>query len=714
MRTSNRWISLVAALVLIAPVGAAAQSAGSANQPPGSVDFGLRFTDLSGDAARFQRFRDIGDGAFLERVRFEREGDGWRFEAGADHAGRRDQRYVAEYRANGKIKVGFEWDQIPLFVSRDTRTLYSVEAPGVLRIADTVQQGIESGRLRLADVVGESGFFATRSRRNVAALNLVYTPSRNVDVTFDLKQTRREGTMPWGAAFGFSNAVEVAAPIDTRTTDMRAGVEWANQRGMFRVGYDGSWFDNQIPTLRWDNPLKFTDSTFATAYSTGTGTSQGRAALWPSSTMHGISTAGSLKLPAQSRFTGNIAFGTWLQDEPLLPFTINSAIEPIPLERQTAEAKARTLVMNYNLTSRPSRYVWLNARFRYYDFDNRTPEFHVDRYVRLDQAAATLPIEGTEPLGYTRHNLDLDASFTPIPFTAVKVGYGRDWTDRTFRVFARTTEDVFRASIDATQVGWITVRGIFEHSSRSGSRLNEHALVEIGEQPELRHFDISDRNRNRVTALVQLTPLQALGFSVSLSAGKDDYENSGFGLRDNRNRAYTFTVDLVPRDEIVAGFSYANEKYSAFQNSRNASPGPQFIDPTRNWSIDSADKVHTIGGSLDLLKAIPKTEVRLTYDFSRSKAAYVYGVPPGSTLAALQQLPPVLNELQTGTTDVRYFLTERFAIGAVYWYDRYRVDDFALGPATLDRLDLPGSLFLGYVYRPYTAHSAWLRLMYFW
>lgn len=711
----NRIVSLMAtaALLLGAASAALAQEPLLPSQPRAGVDIGLRFTDLNGDEARFQRFRDIGDGAFLDRFRFDRQGENWLFEARADHVGRSDQRYFAEYRGNGKVKMTFQWDQVPLFFSRDTRTLYSVEGPGVLRIADSIQSGIQNGQFGLADVVGQASAFDLDSRRDTAAFNVRYSPTRDVDVKVNLKTARRDGTMPFNAAFGFSNAIEVAAPIDTRTTDLAAGVEWADQRGSLRVSYDGSWFNNNIPALVWDNPLRATDTTFAGAYSSGLASSQGRLALWPDSTVHAVSTAGSVKLPARSRATASVTVGSWRQDESLLPHTINSSIPTIPLERATAEGEARTLAMNYTLTSRPSRYVWLNTRFRYYDFDNRTPMFSIEEYVRLDGQAYQHEGE-SHAFAYTRHNFDVDASFTPIPFTALKVGYGRDWTDRTERIFDRTTEDVVRASIDTTPIGWLTVRGIVERGTREGSGFEEEHLTETGEQPAMRHFDVADRDRTRFTGLVQVTPLPSLGFSASAAVGNEDYKNSGFGLRDNKNRSYSFSADVTPSDAVLAGVSYTFEKYTAFQNSRNASPGVQFTDPRRDWSIDSADKAHTVTGNVDLVKLVPKTELRFAYNFTRSNYTYVYGVAANSTLTAPVQLPPVLNELQSGTADFRYFLTTQLAVGVMYWYDRYDVEDFALGPDTISRLNLPGSLFLGYLYRPYTANSAWLRLLYFW
>jgi hypothetical protein len=171
--------------------------------------------------------------------------------------------------------------------------------------------------------------------------------------------------------------------------------------------------------------------------------------LWPDSTAHTVSAAGSMALPARSRAYGSISVGQWLQNDALLPHTINSAVSPIPLARDTAEASARITSMNYRLTSRPASALWLSGQYRLYDYDNRTPRFPVDQYVRLDGNVATSVTGGSEPFGYTRHFVDLDASYTPWRFAAIRAGYGQQHDDRTFRLFEETTDRSVRASIDA-------------------------------------------------------------------------------------------------------------------------------------------------------------------------------------------------------------------------------------------------------------------------
>jgi hypothetical protein len=162
------------------------------------------------------------------------------------------------------------------------------------------------------------------------------------------------------------------------------------------------------------------------------------------------------------------------------------------------------------------------------------------------------------------------------------------------------------------------------------------------------------------------------------------------------------------------GLSYGYEKYDALQVSRQANPGSQFDDPTRDWTTGGADKAQTVTASMDLVKVWPKTDVRFAYNYSHAESVYVYGLAPNSSLPPVVQLPAVVNTLQRGTVDVRYSFTRHLALGGAYWYDKYSVDDFALGSQTLTTLAEPSFLSLGSLYRPYTASTIMGRLTYNW
>ena len=83
MRKYTAFIVLVFALV---PVLAIAQET-TTSRSSGWLDIGIRGTSTTGDAARYERYRDLGDGLFLESFRWKAEKNGWFIDGMADHAG---------------------------------------------------------------------------------------------------------------------------------------------------------------------------------------------------------------------------------------------------------------------------------------------------------------------------------------------------------------------------------------------------------------------------------------------------------------------------------------------------------------------------------------------------------------------------------------------------------------------------------------------------
>src|SRR6478609_2104343 len=138
-----------ASIVMLALLAASA-SAGQQNTPPaepdqntgissltgGQVDFGYRGTGYSegSDEARYQRYRDLRNGVFLENALWGKSDDTKYWDVRATHVGYRDQQYAANYNSFGKMKASFAFNQIPLFFSQDTRTAYTTTSDGVLSL----------------------------------------------------------------------------------------------------------------------------------------------------------------------------------------------------------------------------------------------------------------------------------------------------------------------------------------------------------------------------------------------------------------------------------------------------------------------------------------------------------------------------------------------------------------------------------------------------
>jgi MtrB/PioB family decaheme-associated outer membrane protein len=735
-KTTVLWIAALA----LAPDIASAQSTGtpppaqaSASQEvvttstpwTGTLDFGVRGTSLDGDPARYERYRDLGDGLFLDDLRVNREKNGWLLDFLADHVGRRDQRYVAAAERPGKLKASFLWDQIPMTLSVTTLTLFDGVEGGDLEIDNAVQAATQASSAALSPLFdARATQFDLRTKRQIANGGVEYMASPALTLTANFKRTNRDGTIPFGGSFGHSSLVELPAPTDHDISQFDGGAEFVRNPLLLRAGYSGSWFHNDVTSVLFDNPFRLTDITSTT--------STGHLALPPSNSFIGVNGLASVKLPYRSRATAYLSFGS-LKDagDPMIPQTSNTSFTPLPIERSTVEGEAQTSSVNLTFVSRPTRYVDINVRYKTYEYDNETPEFILGQRISYDNFSnpLTTPIH-TEPFSLMRHTFDADARWTLTGRTAAGIGYSRVGEDRTHRIFTSTADNVFRLTFDTLDNQWFTVRTKYEHAERRGEGIEQgiEELVAINEQPGMRHYDVASRNRNRVTVLGTLTPLSNLSATVSVAAGKDDYLESEFGLRDNTHEVYTFGADFLPRDRVVLGGSYSYEHYTALNRSRQAdnTSAEQFGNPARNWAADGNDRVHSVLLSLGISRIAEKVDLNLAYDFNRARATYDYitGPVPDRTLPEEvevptvlpppEQLPPTLSELQRATADLVYTLTSRLSLGFSYWYEKYRVEDFTLDAEAQPVLVRPGDtqvLLMGYIYRPYTANTFWGRLI---
>jgi MtrB/PioB family decaheme-associated outer membrane protein len=668
------------------------------------LQFGGRASSISGDPARFQRYQDLTNGVTLSDVRFAREDpDGWwLLRAAADNVGYRDQKYAGLYERTGKMVLKGLWDEIPQFYSVDTKTPY-VDNGAALVLDDAAQRTAQTGG-GLPTYLPISPQFDLRERRDIGSINFLATPTPQLDLKATFTSTRHRGQLPWGGSFGFSNDVEVALPYDSRTNDLDIGTEWKGDGKMLRVAYDGSWFNNLDDTLVWDSPLTLNDSTTAPG--------RGRMSLWPTNSSQTVSAGGYAQLARRSQFTGFLSFASRTNDQPLQPFTINSALPQITLPRATAQADAQVFATNLNFSSHPINNWGFTAHFRRYGYDNQMPVTPITQYVSYDTSVGTSATGGPELYAHSRTSFDADATFGGYKSMGLTVGYAVNNAGYDERIFGSSNENVLRLSADAVGAA-MSFHGKYEFAKRVGSDLNTNLLVEIGEQPAMRHYDLANRTHNQFTGIVDFVATEQWTLSVSGGVGKDNYPDSYFGLQHWTTGTFSVGADYQASNGIIAGGTYNYEHYAGLQRSRSASPG-QENDPNRDWTADTAENVNYFSIYVTPPKFAQNTEARLSYDFSYAQGSYLYTVVPGGPLPPPSQLPNVYNKLQQLHLDIRHRLSERFVLAFSYLYEPFRVYDFAFDPTVVNSIVQPSSLVLGYVYRPYTTNSFNFGLRYIW
>ena len=300
--------------------------------------------------------------------------------------------------------------------------------------------------------------------------------------------------------------------------------------------------------------------------------------------------------------------------------------------------------MNYRLhVAARRRSLWLSGQYRLYDYDNRTPHFPVDQYVRLDGTRGDLASTGgSEPFGYTRHFVDVDASYTPWRFAALRVGYGQEHDDRTFRLFEETT-DRTRARVGRQRRAVRGVRCGCSTTTRSApaAASTSRCSSDIGEQVSLRQFDISDRTRDRVSAIVQVVPRRPAGAQrVGRRSGEERRPEDGLRAAGQRPaRLHGRRRSGAGRRRSAASLTYGFERYThaadvaagqswrAVQRSRPATGGPTW---TRTCTRSALQ--------FEIARLFDRAVADAGYDYVGSRAAVCLRSGANSSLPPPQQL----------------------------------------------------------------------------
>lgn len=743
----------------------------------GSIDFGGRFNNADGDEARYERYRDLRGGA-SSRVSLSKETDQYAFSANLESIGYRDQRYRAVYDHSGKVKLTFLWDSIPLNYSYVSSTPWVEESPGVFTLDRAARLRVQNqapgvigvptnaAQLNTASIFrGIARPFDIQARRDTAGFAGTFMATPDLSLNLAFTSTKRSGHEPKGASVAFNVAGQLPAPLDNRTNDLTAAAEWLNQKAMFRVAWDGSWFSNDIHEILFDNPVRADDTTpiDASGYSNGRGAARSRMAAPPSNSLNTVSATGLYKMPGHSNVNGTVSFTTMRQNDALIPWTSNQVINSpavfrdfpglASLPRSTAEAKVHGINALVDYTSRPNRFFGLTMRYRYNDHRNLTPLFDATEYVRMD----AVPEETggpTEQFNIRQNTFDINAMFNLLTHTDLRVGYTFDDAKRTGREFSDSADYTFRTTLDTVGNEYVMVRLIYEHSQRIGTGFAEQALEDGGFQPGLRTYDVSDRSRNRGWAVVTVTPGSMVDFTFSLAAARDRFGGEGheFGLLNNDNTVYNLGVNARPRDKVQVGANYGRDSYKTLQKARNANPpGTDYgswFDPNRDWLLDQDEKVNNATLYVDLLQAIKQADIRISYDYSDSNNAYIHSGPRIQELrtnvalsspsafppvinpangrpftipapctgvpSCSEPLPPITNKWQRFMVDVKYMFAGNVGLGFGYWYEKFDVSDYA----TIDlqdgtpRIDYLGEINTGYGNRPYKANTGFLRILY--
>lgn len=727
------WVTMLPAVVP-GSAGEGPTTASDLEVIKGHIETGVGYQ--SRDSFRFGRYTGLVEEGFfailnldwLLRAPYDSErGDFLRIQA--TDLGLDSRRATLAYGQQGRFVLRAEYDQIPAYFSDTTRTPFNLDDRSHLALPpDWSAAPTTAGMDVLLPALNEVDI---KQRRRRAGLGVSVHPFERWQFSSDLREERRDGARVLAGVIGNSGgnprAALLPSPVDYRTRQLDTSASYADDRRQFSLGYHLSLFDNDYRALTWDNPF----STIAgwdpaAGYPDG----HGQLALPADNRFHQVTAAAGYTLSPRTRLTGNIAFGRMTQDQAFLPYTVNPVLaETItqPLPRPSLEGRIDTTVINLRLSTRPTPRSQLNLGYRLDDRDNRTP---MDEYVYI--GGDSQPQDGGEassrrrfnlPYSYREHRLGADARYRINRETRLNASLTHRRIERDFSDRHRTDESTLALGLTRAFKPWLNAGISAEWADRGGSTYEGNSVLEHGfapgyaqtviggwiNVPGMRQAHLADRRRYRLAGNVNLVLAERWSITLEGSRARDNYRKSEIGLAAAGVTTGSLDISYAAGRDWSAHAFYTREHLRARQHGHSVRGGanklPDLTNPERAWSSRHNDRIDTVGAGLERRWLDDRWRLSADYVYADSRARIDTTV--GADFDS-EPLPPVSHRVHALRLRADYRLSRNWTTSALWWYERYRADDWALDDVPVNQL--ANVILIGEMSPNYQTHIVALSL----
>ncbi len=559
---------LIALMTVLAAVPAFAQTpaptAPTGVTTTGSVLSGVSLVGNDTNSSKLTEYRDLRDDFFVPKVVFGvfDAGNQWYFDLAGTNASRRDQSIAAATGVPGVFTFAAQWHETPHHFSNKALTPYIDRGNGLLTVPATVPITFKKLATAAADTPGvvasddlvaafQAEFLkpvdlGTQTRHGRFAMQWTGAEALGFSVAYDRREKTgtKSGFGPIGDRPPRTLNIQLAEPVDYLTHDVTLAAEHDGGAYQLRGEYLFSQFANAIDTLRWENvyttaapgaDFDVWDRLVATV---------GARPLPPDNTQHLATVSGGVNLPRDSRLSASVALGQYDQDTALLPYASHSGVNR-PLPRQTAQGDISTKAFNADYVVNPWAGVNLRAFLRRYDLNNDTPASQW-QYVTQD----TSNLNGTSSFvnkrisvahAWDRTQAGADATMRLPGRSRLTLGYQRENKNYAHRE-ADTTENVLRAGLRVRPTPTVSMQLRYLLGLRAGTEYNNEVThegywytaadnpdnnnpaVTFDNHPDMRRFDVIDRQRQQVDFTVNLAPGETFAVSAFVRYRKDDFD----------------------------------------------------------------------------------------------------------------------------------------------------------------------------------------------
>ena len=662
---------------------------------------------------KFEEYSPKPNGLIIDRYKLDLDYTDYEFKFGAYRPDQLDQSFHATGGAPGKFTYQFDLQDMPHLYAYHARSLFVNEGHGYMALPEPIQNYFTKGKFPNTSLYKSSeGITALegaapdvgpiRMQTEKGSVMFKYRPTETLTLNVGGSNTSKTGAMPYGTSLGFSNAIELAIPIDQKIYEMGGGAEYAGKTVQAGLRYDVSQFINSNDVLKWDNPQSIFNSTSAAK--------SGQMALNPSNQSHTITGTAGVSLPLRSRLQGEFQYTVMKQDAVMLPYTINTALVPMSVKGTTipfvlsdprnlpsdhVDADLRIANHNYKFTTRPISPLRLTAGWSRYQVVNKGTEYAFAGLSPYDQSWTNGSVSN-DLYSYKKDRLEGKADYDVTRWMAVGGGYGVETVDRK-REVEQTKEHQTTASLVLKPVQDLYVNGswFWGYRKMDDFQVNDYkdATGAFTEMPGLRRFDVADRNRIQQRYQVQYTVDEvAIGFNAlnihddygssqgDLTGGIAANENQMYGLLLERFHSYGGDVSfpLSPKASMNVYYEYDYDRRDIRSNANATASASQ--DAPNDWLARTKQRSH-IGGASVTIDVTKKLKAGVGVDIVRSRLDND-PIQQGSALSYV-----ALNEADRTTKTVSaraaYAITDNLHLTGRYAYERFENTDYALGNVPL-------------------------------
>jgi MtrB/PioB family decaheme-associated outer membrane protein len=433
----------------------------TANGPAG-------FPGVQGNSlAKYYEYSDIKPGMFGNVWMSAGTKDGlYQVDLGGTNIGYNDQAYWLDFSKAGQFYFNFGWDETPHVYSTSALTPYVVNGSAVT-LNPCGATGTKTTAILLAPCAQPTDIGI---QRDTGSFQGRWTPDDTWDIKADYSHMTRTGTQVSGMFGGVAPTLQLPKPVDDLTQNYGLNAEhvgtspWG-QRYSVKLGYVGSTYTDNI-------------SSFSVQSANAAQPFGARDATWPSNQANGFAGTLAADLPWKSRYVGQLNYTMMTQNQAFIPNNTNPVDQTV-LPASSLNGAINTLLSYNQLTTKITPTLTSKLTYRYYDYNNQTPELFFASNPNRDYTLGTPTDESVHSLAmaYTKQNAGVDLNWRPTKEWNLGAAYGferYDWTRADVDV---TNENSGKLYGDWKPFSWFTLRASGSYGDRTYDNYNYAANV---------------------------------------------------------------------------------------------------------------------------------------------------------------------------------------------------------------------------------------------